>query len=165
MLIGLRASFCSESRRHKQRVDVSIAKVHGHDHSQTVELFPSWSKSNERSSPMRNSPGDNETLVVLVRNRKSEILNLHGRLVWSCPSQTEGWRLEPCLVVPLARGACGWCKGHGQTWGWTQVAVAVVSLPWPHGLCLPAQGRRLDAAGWANRIGPLHGLILVLCTN
>lgn len=30
---------------------------------------------------------DNETVVLLARNKKSGILNLHRRLEWSCPRQ------------------------------------------------------------------------------
>lgn len=84
MQVDSKACFCSESRRHKLCLDVLVAKVHGYDHSQTVYLFPSQVRAIRGTHQHRTAWVDNEMLVLLVRNKKSGILNVQRRLEWSC---------------------------------------------------------------------------------
>lgn len=105
---------------------------------------------------------DNEMLFPGVAGWEQEIRDFEpaqGGCSGVVHSWTEAQRLEPCLaVLPASAGLqAAPSEGHGET---------AASLPRPHGLCLPAQGRRwVDAAGWANGSSSRHSLVLVLCAD
>lgn len=87
---------------------------------------------------------DNEMLVLLARNKKSEILSLHRRLEWSCPRSnwsTKAWALPDTAASP--------CRLAGGT---------ELGLRGDLGLDLGSGGSRVPAmAPWALSACPREG--------